>query len=181
MNGKSRALEEYLVSAAKLGEQAAMHDLVRLRGPRLLVHATRLLGHREEAQDAVQEAWVQIFKGLNGLQDNAAFPAWATRIVTRCCAKIIATKQRGREIERELTPITETACETELFDEAQVLRNAITQLPQGQQVAVALFYLDDMSLAEVSIALDVPIGTVKSRLSLARNALKDRLKGVFDD
>lgn len=161
-------------------DPATMSDLVRLRGPRLLVHATRLLGNRDEAQDAVQDAWIEIFRDLKKLRVDAAFPAWATRIVTRRCARIISGNQRTRKIAEELAPITETAVETPI-DDMTLVQDAIAELPPQQAATVALFYLEDMSLAEVSVALDVPIGTVKSRLSLARERLKAQLKGAFDD
>ncbi len=174
---KGRALEEYLVAGVRLQDRAAMAALVRLRGPRLLVHATRLLGNREEAQDAVQEAWIEIFRNLSKLRSDAAFAAWATRIVTRRCARIISGNQKIREIARELAPITETETETR-SDDARIVQAALATLPPAQSATVALFYLEEMSLAEVAVALDVPVGTVKSRLSLARERLKTQLKGA---
>ncbi|SHH72872.1 RNA polymerase sigma factor [Cognatishimia maritima] len=180
MVNKERAYEEFLVASARLNDAEAMAALVQLRGPRLLVHATRLLGNRDEAQDAVQDAWIEIFRALRQLRSDAAFAAWATRIVTRRCARIIAGNQRTRAIARELAPLTETAA-TENSDDVQLVQEAIASLPPQQAATVALFYLEDMSLAEVAVALDVPVGTVKSRLSLARERLKAHLKGAFDD
>lgn len=184
MAHKKRALEEFLVAGARLKDPAAMTSLVKLRGPRLLVHATRLLGNRDEAQDAVQDAWIEIFRNLSHLRSDAAFPVWATRIVTRRCARIISGNVRTREIAAALVPVTETETadpRDDLPDDLQVLRAAIATLPPDQAATVALFYLEDMSLAEVAVALDVPVGTVKSRLSLARKRLKTHMKGVFDD
>lgn len=180
MTGKRRALEEFLVIEARLGRRAAMADLVRLRGPRLLVHAARLLNGKDEAQDAVQDAWVQIFRDLHKLKDVAAFPAWATRIVSRCCYRIIEKRLRVQDAKREIAPLIEDSCEVDLNEEAQILRQAIDALPTPQRAAIALFYLEDMSLAEVAVSLDVPVGTVKSRLSVARMSLKDALKGDLD-
>ncbi|MEJ5217461.1 RNA polymerase sigma factor [Cognatishimia sp. D5M38] len=180
MTGKRRALEEFLVIEARLGRRAAMAELVRLRGPRLLVHAARLLNGKDEAQDAVQDAWVQIFRDLQKLKDVAAFPAWATRIVSRCCYRIIEKRIRVQDAKREITPLIEDSCEVDLNEEAQILRQAIDALPTPQRAAIALFYLEDMSLAEVAVSLDVPVGTVKSRLSMARMSLKDALKGDLD-
>lgn len=180
MTAKRRALEEYLVASARLRDRAAIEALIKLRGPRLLVHATRLLGNRDEAQDAVQDAWIEILRDLGKLRVDAAFAAWATRIVTRRCTRIIAGNQRSRAIAQELLPLTEEICETAQDDRA-LLRRAIDTLPPAQGAAIALFYLEDMSLAEVAVAMDVPAGTVKSRLSLARERLRESLKGAFDD
>lgn len=182
MIGTRRAYEELLVAEARLKDPAAIAALVRLRGPRLLVHATRLLGDRDLAQDAVQDAWVEILRGLPGLRSTAAFPAWATRIVTRRCARIIKTLQKGRAIEAGLAPLQDaTVAPSDLQPDQDSLRWALDQLPPDQSATIALFYLEDMRLAEVAIALDIPEGTVKSRLSNARARLKDLLKGEFDD
>ena len=64
---KEQILEDYLVAAAKTGDRSAMGQLARLRGPRLLAHATRLMGEPEAARDVVQTAWVDILRGLRGI------------------------------------------------------------------------------------------------------------------
>ncbi len=179
MDRSERALEEYLVASARLGEQAAMTRLVELRGPRLFVHAVRLLGDAEEARDCVQDAWVDIFRGLKGLRDTQAFPAWATRIVTRRCAGLIRTKQRHRVIAEGVAVEGEEAVQDSGPDaaEAVLVRRAIASLPPEQAAVIALFYLEDMSVGEVSLAMDVPRGTVKTRLMHARTKLKATLEG----
>ena len=179
MISKTRALEEYLVTEARAGDRRALADLVRLRGPRLLVHATRLLEDRDAARDAVQEAWVEIVRGLPRLRDAAAFPVWATRIVSRRCAATIRTRQKGRAIVEGLRPLTPDLADdpAEAGDTNRALHRAIAALPAEQAATIALFYLEDMRLAEVATALDIPLGTVKSRLSNARAALRTILEG----
>lgn len=186
MRRKSRILEDYLVASAKLGDRQAFARLVELRGPRLLSHATRLLGNREEARDAVQDGWIDIYRGLAKLRDPMSFPAWATRIVTRKCAGLIKGKTSRRKLEQELVVESDVAAKATSpgFDEASDaarVRAAIEALPPTHGAAIALFYLDDMSVAEVAIALDVPVGTIKTRLMHAREKLKDLLKGESDE
>lgn len=178
-----RSLEDYLVTSARLGDRAAMIQLVELRGPRLLVHAARLLGDREEARDAVQDAWIDIFRGLGKLRDIRAFPAWATRIVTRRCAGLIRTKQSQRALVTALVHDCEAVVENGGMEaiEATQVRCAIAALPPEQAATVALFYLEDMSVADVSVAMDVPVGTVKTRLMQARTKLRHALKGENDE
>jgi len=182
-----RSLESYFATSARLGDRDAMVRLVELRGPRLLVHATRLLGDHEEARDAVQDAWIDIFRGLRSLRDVQAFPAWATRIVTRRCAGLIRKKQGQRALATALTreaasdgePVAENGGMEAL--EADQIRRAIAALPPEQSATIALFYLEDMSVADVSVAMDVPVGTVKTRLMQARTKLKHALKGENDE
>ncbi|MEO0912389.1 MAG: RNA polymerase sigma factor [Pseudomonadota bacterium] len=184
MRTRNRALEAYLVAAARLGEQRAMERLVELRGPRLLAHAARLLGDVEEARDVAQDAWIEIFRGLGALDDVDAFPAWATQIVTRRVARLIRTKQRQRAIAgavEVLPPDSDNCADGVAAAEALMLRRAIAALPRDQAATIALFYLEDMGVAEVAQAMDVPPGTVKTRLMHARAKLKEALKGESDE
>ena len=183
MRKPEHILEELQVLRAQDGRRDALETLVELRSPKLLTHATRLLGNREDARDVVQDAWVDILRGLNGLREPRAFASWATRIVTRRCAKFIEGQVKRRELGEMLW------CEGQIMpddsddysDEAHAIRAAICALPPLQGATIALFYLEDMSVREVSVAMDVPIGTVKTRLMHARETLKSTLKGLNDD
>lgn len=180
MSNRKRSLEEFLVASAKCGDREALTQLVALRGPRLLVHAARLIGDREDAKDIVQEAWLDICGGLKSLRDVRAFPAWATQIVTRRCTKVIKNKTRARKCMQNLAAENKPQGKhggAEAVIAGQV-RNAINTLPPEQGATVALFYLEDMSVTEVSLAMDVPLGTVKTRLMHARVKLKQALQGV---
>lgn len=182
MNSRDRALEAYLVAAAKTGDRGALDQLARLRGPRLLVHAVRLLGDRDGARDVVQDAWVEILRGLPRLRDDGAFLPWALRIVTRRVARDIKRRQRGRALAEGLARDGETVTPEggPIAADGTKLRAAIAGLPPAQAATIALFYLEDMTVAEVAMALDVPLGTVKTRLMHGRNALAAVLKGDSD-
>jgi RNA polymerase sigma-70 factor (ECF subfamily) len=183
MAEKDRALEAYLVAGARLGDRRAMGRLVALRGPRLLAHAVRLLGERDGAADVVQEAWVEILRGLGGLRDDAAFLPWALRIVTRRVAREIGRRQRRRRLAQAVSVEAEPAVPEAGPDAADAakVRAAIAALSPEQAATVALFYLEDLSVAEVATALDVPAGTVKTRLMHARTKLRARLEGNGDE
>lgn len=179
MQDKQKALEGYLVASARMGDRRALSQLVELRGPRLLSHAIRLLGDREGAQDVVQEAWVEIMRGLHGLRDDHAFLPWALRIVSRRVAREISRRQRVRRrdeailAETDEPPVDDPA----LSIDAGRVAAAIATLSPAQSATVALFYLEELSVAEVAVALDVPAGTVKTRLMHARAKLRDVLEG----
>lgn len=183
MQNRARVLEEYAVMQARVGEQRGFAQLVELRGPKLLAHATRLLGHREDARDVVQDAWVDILKGLSGMREPRAFAAWSTRIVTRRCARYISGQIKRRELGTELWSEAQILPDVPYHDDnqARVIRKAIAALPAAQSATIGLFYLEEMSVAEVAIALDIPRGTVKTRLMHARENLKYALKGVSND
>lgn len=179
---KEKALEGYLVAAARLGDRGALERLVALRSPRMMAHAVRLLGEVEGARDVVQEAWVEIMRGLGGLRDVRAFQPWALRIVSRRVARVIGGRVRERRLAAEYAQEAERVAEPMgegAVDGARV-RAALDALPREQAATVALFYLAEMSVAEVAMAMDVPVGTVKTRLMHARSKLRALLEGESD-
>jgi len=174
-----RALEALLVMRAQAGDRVSMSQLVELRGPRLMAHAVRLLGEIEGARDAVQDSWAEIMRGIGGLREVSAFLPWALRIVTRRAARVIKTRQRDRKLAGAYAAEVDVAVEPDgpgAVDGAKV-RRAIAALPADQAATVALFYLEDLSVGEVAIALDVPAGTVKTRLMHARTKMRAILEG----
>lgn len=175
---QERALDDYLVAAARLGDHRAFGLLAQRWNRRLLAHAWRLLGNQDSAGDAVQDAWVEIARSIGRLNDTRAFPAWAYRIVSRRCAKLIGQAQRRRRLEDAIRAEPATSPDSaEAATDIETLRAAIRALPAGQRAAVALFHLEEMSIAEVAVALDVPAGTVKTRLMHARQKLRAAIEG----
>lgn len=172
---KEKALDGFLVASARVGDRRAFELLAERWDPKLRAHAQRLLGDADQAREAVQEGWAEIVRGIKRLRDDAAFPAWAYRIVSRRCAKMIARTQRRRKLSEALAaePGAGEAASTDF----ERLRAAVRALPPEQRAAVSLFYFEDLSIAETAIALDVPAGTVKTRLMHARRKLRNTLEG----
>ena len=174
---KERILDAYLVASARLGDREALGSLVQRWNGKLIAHAWRLLRDQEGAKDAVQESWAEILRGLSRLRDDGAFAAWAYRILSRRCARHIGRVQRERlAAEFAAAPAEQGVAEPPSLN-VDAVRRAIRTLPPEQQAAIALFYLEDMSVAEVAVALDVPAGTVKTRLMHARRKLRGALEG----
>jgi RNA polymerase sigma-70 factor (ECF subfamily) len=177
-----RIFDEYLVAAAVTGDRAALSRLVARWQPRLVRHAWRLLGDAERAKDMAQEGWVEILRGLARLDDVAAFPAWAYRIVTRRCQREFGRRDREPfEPEDEAGEASGQVSENasgEFAAELSIVMDAIATLPAAQRAALALFYLDGLGVAEIAIATDVPPGTVKTRLMHARRKVRALLGEV---
>lgn len=175
-----RLLDEYLVVAARAGDRLAFTHLVRRWQARLIAHGWRLTGDVELARDAAQAAWLEIARGIHRLEDERAFPAWAYRIVSRRCARDIAALKQRRALSRAVAAEPEPAphCPDPVGrDDARRLRIALGDLPPAQRAAIALYHFEDLSIAEIAVALDVPAGTVKTRLMHARRALRAVLEG----
>ena len=177
----ARILDEYLVASARAGDRADFSQLAERWQPKLLAHAYRLMGDREAARDIVQDGWGDIVKGVNRLNDVATFPAWAYRIISRRAADSIRRLQRQRKINNasahEPKPSAVSAASIEAGADSLPLSRAIAKLPAEQRAAIALFYLEGFSVMEISIALSVPVGTVKTRLMTARRKLRAVLEG----
>lgn len=186
MNRRSaRLFDEYLAASARAGDRAAFGRLAERWQPKLVAHAWRLTGEHETARDIVQDAWADIVRGLVRLDDIRAFPAWAYCIVTRRAADAIRRRARERRLNDAVADEPETnddgAARMEAMADAAPLSAAMNDLPPEQRAAIALFYVEDFSVAEIAAALNVPAGTVKTRLMHARRKLRAALEeGVMD-
>jgi RNA polymerase sigma factor (sigma-70 family) len=177
----ARLFDEYLAAAARAGDRNAFERLAERWQPKLLAHAWRLMGEGDAARDVVQDAWADIVRGLARLDDAALFSAWAYRIVSRRAADAIRRRGRARGMEMayaaQAPKVDGSAGRIESAAEAGPLAKAIAGLPPDQSATVALFYVEDLSVAEIAVAMGVPAGTVKTRLLHARAKLRASLKG----
>lgn len=176
--GLEHALDEYLVLLAQGGRRDAFARLVERWTPRLLAFAARSTGNTEAAKDAVQDTWESALRAIGRLEDPARFPAWIFSIAARKCADVLRAKYKGQRIAAAAAD-PGASQETDAPDgETQLdLASALARLPAEQRVAVALLYGEDMSVAEIAAITGAPAGTVKSRLSAARHALRAFMEG----
>lgn len=176
---KQRALYGYLVAAARAGDETALARLAEHSAPKLLAHAARLLGERQTAEDMVQAAWIEILRGLPGLRDEASFLPWAMRIVSRRVARAIQGRRRDRRLAADWSAEADATAPSDgpAAADAAAVRAALDQLDDAHRATLALFYLEEMTVAEAAVALDIPAGTVKTRLMRARSKLKALLEG----
>lgn len=174
--GLGQALDEYLVLLSQSGSREAFDRLVARWTPRLAAFAARTLGSTEAAKDVVQDVWESAVRGLKRLDDPARFGPWLYAIASRRCADAMRAKYaRARLTEGEGgEPATDPRPDA---DARLDLAAALKQLPPEQRVAVALFFGEDLSVAEIARAAGVPEGTVKSRLFAARQALRASMEG----
>jgi RNA polymerase sigma factor (sigma-70 family) len=169
--------DQWLVLRCQGGDAEAFSELFRRWQPRLLRHARRLLDSPDDASDASQDAWLSITGGLPRLKDPALFRRWAYRITTRRCADRIRKAQRTRKSEApaakpEASPDPDPMSAMTGDDEIDRLRAAIRSLPTDRRLVLSLLYADALTVAEIASALEIPTGTVKSRLRLAREELR---------
>jgi len=179
--GLDNALDEYLVLLAQGGNADALGLLASRWTPRLLTFATRSTGNAEAAKDAVQETWTNALRAIQRLEDPARFPAWIYAITARKCADVLRARYRTRNVADALAKDVPPEPPAPDADTKLDLAEAMRRLPREQAVAIALLYGEDMSVAEIAAITSVPPGTVKSRLSAARQALRQFMEGENDE
>ncbi len=165
---RSQVEDELLVIDAQAGDRSAMEALVRRWQKRLWCHALRLTGDREAAWDVTQQAWLGIVGGLAKLHDPARFRAWAYRIATNKAADWIRQKT---SLPR--APLPDVEDPRQRTERATTVDELLQRMDPTKRAALCLYYFENLSVAEMSVALDIPAGTVKSRLHAARAQLKE--------
>jgi len=165
---------DLLVLTAQNGSHKAFGLLVEIHHKPLVGFAFKLGNDRELANDAVQESWIKAAKNLRKLKDPRAFKSWIYRLVRW---KVLDMLRRKSNELTQFEELDEESSSNVLDSEPsdnESLSIAIKQLPKTEKQIIHLFYLDEMKLAEISLILEIPIGTVKSRLNRARNMLKKK-------
>jgi len=159
--------DELLVMDAQDGDRRAMDRLIRRWQKRLWAHAYRLTGDHDAAWDVTQDGWMAVIKGLGRLHDHARFKPWAYRIVTNKAMDWLKRRPAPRPL-----PAQPPGRQPEP-DSDETLSRLLGRLAPARRAVLALYYLDDLSIAEIGAVLRIPTGTVKSRLHHARNELRD--------
>ncbi len=160
--------DELLILRCQTGDSAAFDELTGRWQERLWRYAFNLIGENDGAWDAVQETWIAVVKGIKKLEDLRAFPKWVYRIVSNKCADQIRTRQRQRRVEEESASAEDEA----VNDTVLSLEEALTRLPGVTRALLALHYSDGYDMGEIAEIFGIPEGTVKSRLSAARERLR---------
>lgn len=166
----SKALDEYHAALAIDGDKHAFECLYDRWHLQLLRFAFRLTQNSQDAQDVMQDAAITIAKDIHKLENPASFVPWAYTIVRRRAHDHIDKIIRHRQLKSELS--TESIAQVEHSDSTLALQQALKKLPNDDRVLLTLFYLDEMTGPQLSQAMGVPIGTIKSRLFTARSKLK---------
>jgi RNA polymerase sigma factor (sigma-70 family) len=169
--------DEWLAARARGGQAAALEALIVRWQGRLLAHARRLTGSPEGATEALQETLVCIARQIRRLEDPATFRAWAFRIASRRSADWIRRRRRDRARVGSLGSEVEAPdAPPDGDEETAAVRAALSSLDAEDQAILAMRYHAEMSVVDIGVAMDLPVGTVKSRLHAARGRLRTILE-----
>jgi len=167
---------QLLVMSAQGGNAEAFEKLVSLWQKRLWQYVFRLTTDVHASWDITQQCWLEIIKGLRKLHDPKSFKAWAYRIATNRTIDWLKNKKKNQHINLESI---EVDC-NQKDDDLQV-KELVQRLKSESRVVLNLYYFEKLSVAEIGIALNIPQGTVKSRLFTAREELKQLWEKYFTD
>ena len=168
-------VDEILVMDAQDGKARAMEMLVSRWQKRLWKHALRLTADEQAAWDVTQQSWLGIIKGLRKLHDPASFRAWAYRITTN---KSIDWIRKNKAVKQVSIDEIQDPQQKEKKDIG--LKELLQKLDVKKRAVISLYYFEQLSIPEVSAALKIPKGTVKSRLAKARKELKELYHKHFE-
>ena len=169
-------MQRDLVQAAQHGDHEAFEVLASAAGARLLTFARMVLRDTPRAEDAVQEALVRAWLGLPDLKDPERWDAWLHRLIVRACADQGRHRLRqAREVQMAWTEPVAGDHAPWIADHDQLDRG-FRQLKRDQRAAVVLRYYLGLTVPEVADAFGLPVGTAKSRIHYAVEALRAALQ-----
>ncbi len=167
-----------LIYKAKRGDREAFEELVQLYKGKVYRHAFAMVHDRLAAEDLTQEAFVKAYTQLKKLDQEAAFVSWLTRIVSNLCYDYLKKAKRERyqddiDIESDhSTTLQLTRSESSETITRLMIQEGLKQLSLEHREVIILRDIQGFSYQEVADVLNIPLGTVKSRINLARASLK---------
>ena len=182
--------DDQLIDEALAGRSAAFGQLVLKYQDRLFTALAHAIGCVEDARDAAQDAFVQAFVKLETFRGNSSFYTWLYRIAFNAAASRARRKRPAEslEVRREaagLEPLDHRNGRPtdglERRERVDRVRAALDGLPDDYRVVIVLREIDGCDYEQISDILDVPVGTVRSRLHRARLQLKEQLKAVVTE
>lgn len=165
--------DEIAIAKCRNGEQEAFRHLVERYQKQAVSHATAILGSREDALDAAQEAFIDAFRAVKQFDDSRPFYPWFYVLLRNRCFKMAARKRETESIDETVIVASSSATQPE---DILALENALRSLDMEDREIVTLKYLDGLSYNELAERLQIPKGTVMSRLFHARRKLQAKLE-----
>lgn len=189
-NGMDLIIKQRIKEVLK-GDQEAFGEIVELFRDKVFQICYRMLGNRHEAEDIAQEAFVRAYVNIHSFNQNRKFSTWLYRIATNLCIDRIRKKKPDYFLDAEvagtdgLTLYSQIAAdekspdaEVETMEIQDIVQREILRLPDKYRIVIVLRYIDELSLNEISEVLEMPLGTVKTRIHRAREALRKQLNNL---
>ena len=176
----TQPLQEYLIDRCLQHDRQAQRELYRLYADAMFTVCVRMLKDRAQAQDALQEAFVDAFTKLHTFRREASFGSWLKRIViNRCLAELKKAKRLPLTDteEEELAQIPERDTDEPNWDyEVRTIKATVQELPDGARTVLNLYLFEGYSHKEIAAILNVTVSTSKAQYSKAKKRLRKLLE-----
>ncbi|HEY2016391.1 MAG TPA: RNA polymerase sigma factor [Bryobacteraceae bacterium] len=173
MHPTEYASEADLLAACRRHEIGAFEQLYQTHGGRLKSIAFHIVGNRQDAEDAVQETFLKLYRAIHGFLGQSAIGTWLCRIVINVCYDL------GRKRQREAEPPSEECPAPSSHLSLRVtLQDALRRINPRHRMVFLLFEVEGLRHAEIAAILEVPEGTSKAWLFEAKKELKRLLMGT---
>jgi RNA polymerase sigma-70 factor (ECF subfamily) len=180
---KTAETEASLIAQAQNGDRNAYGELVRLHYQGVVLVVTRMCGDTDLAEDATEEAFIRAWVNLATYRPTGSLRNWLYRIAINAALDMLRRKTEETLEDEEvlIMPDQEASPETALIEKEQVemLQQAMKSLPEASRAVLVLREYGGLSYQEIASVLEVPVGTVMSRLNYARNRLREILSGTL--
>ena len=181
MTNSNKIFDSWLVLESRSGNDKAMSLLVKRWHKKLCRHSCWYTKDIDAAKDVVQDSWGIILRKIYGLKNPDRFGSWAMTIVTRKSLDWIRKNKREKHNKSQYYEQRSNRSDNDhdhgSDDNLTLVKIKMEELPEAHKMVLNLFYLEEFSIKEISDILQVPVGTVKSRLFKARELIKATLKG----
>ena len=165
-----------LLRGSRTERDAGMRELFERSRTGLFNLALRMTGRPDLADDAVQETFVDVLRSIDGFRGDARLDTWLYRIAVRASLRVAQRAERGTGVLPEEIPGADDPSDSvEQREAAARILSAIAELPSAQRAVLALSAIEGMAQTDIAAILEVPAGTVYSRLHGARTRLRELL------
>ena len=185
--------DKILVERVKSGDKAAFDLLVLKYQQRIVNLVSRFVRNPADALDVTQEAFIKAYRAMPNFRGESAFYTWLYRIAVNTAKNYLAVQARRPTSDQDISEIEQIEGNSALKEQAtpenlllrdeiqQTIIDAIENLPDELRVAITLREVDGLSYEEIAAAMDCPIGTVRSRIFRAREAINLELEPLLGD
>jgi RNA polymerase sigma-70 factor (ECF subfamily) len=185
--------DQKLVERVQRGDRAAFDLLVRKYQHKVLKLVGRFVRDTAEAEDVAQEAFIKAYRALHSFRGDSAFYTWLYRIAINTAKNaLVSNRRRPVDFNLDLQDPDQYERQNRLRDQEsperlllsdeirETVQRAIDALPEDLRTAIVLRELEGLSYEEIATAMDCPVGTVRSRIFRAREAIDDQLRPLLE-
>jgi len=174
-----------LISRIRTGDQRAFAELIDRYKARIFHTTLRILGNREDAEEASQDTFVRAYRGLENFREDATFSTWIYRICVNTCLNLLESRKRFKAQDIDNTPAEDLPyieSPENNFEEADLqarVFSVMANLPAKYRTILVLYHIQHLAYQEIAAIMQMPMGSVKTHLFRARALLREQVWREF--